>query len=321
MNIRDLLLFFLCVCGSFYVKADTYCVGHYIGNNVGFTSSLVGDQFNKLNVNTYGQWNSGLQVSQYKSTMRVDELMSKTAYSVAVPKKMKLTNGGNELDVTLLGSDVITVPTNSDWQAVLVQTSEESCYDTGGVWEQRIAGIVGGKVDIRISGNGLPSGVYKVDIPYILAWGTSVNGSADSNFRDTWKAGNVGVNNVTGYFSISFSVKNKCDVLPVNTVLDLNHGIMTPYQVSGNKVISESFSLSCNIPTSVKFTFQPQNVELGNGVSSKLTLKVSGKEYSDVSVPVSIYRDTLQITSTLQQKQDTPAGELHGSSILTVNYD
>ncbi|WFX19983.1 hypothetical protein NFJ96_03960 [Escherichia coli] len=125
---------------------------------------------------------------------------------------------------------------------------------------------------------------------------------------------------MTGYFSLEFTIKNKCEITSVNNELVLKHGAMTPDVVSGSKVISKELSLSCEIPTGVRFQFQPQKVELGNGVSSRLTLKISDKEYSDNPVSAVIDNSKLRVISTLQGKSDA-AGELYGVSVLTALYD
>lgn len=52
----------------------------------------------------------------------------------------------------------------------------------------------------------------KLNIAYVLARGTSEDGDANRDFQNTWKAGNVGGNNVSGYFSINFVIKNKCEM-------------------------------------------------------------------------------------------------------------
>lgn len=79
---------------SFGVKASTICVGHYVGNNVGFTSSFVGDQFNKVNIKTHGRWNGGGQDSLYKS---LRDFAGFSSYSVAVPKKIPLPGSSVQL--------------------------------------------------------------------------------------------------------------------------------------------------------------------------------------------------------------------------------
>ncbi|ENY3616485.1 hypothetical protein ACFMH7_004807 [Escherichia coli O8:H49] len=115
---------------SFGVKASTICVGHYVGNNVGFTSSLVGDQFNKVNIKSYGQWNGGGQDSLYKSLRKFTGFSS---YSVAVPKKISLPGSSAQLTLTL-SDNAITVPTDNKWQAVFVQQTNEGCgVNTQGV--------------------------------------------------------------------------------------------------------------------------------------------------------------------------------------------
>lgn len=302
---------------SFYVKANTICVGYYVGNNVGFTSYFSGDQFNKLDLKTNGRWNGGSQASFYKS---LRYFAGWSSYSVAVPKKISLSGFSAQLTLTLSGN-VITIPTDNNWQAVFVHQDHEGCMvDTHGSWQQVRAGIKAGQININLSGYGLPSGQYQLDVPYILAWGSSEDGNANRDFQETWKAGNVEPSNVTGYFSIEFVVKNKCDITSKNNELVLKHGTMTPDIVSGNKVISKELSLSCVAPTDVKFQFQPQRVELGNGVSSKLTLKISDREYSDNPVSATINSSKLKVISTLQGEV-VAAGELYGTSVLTVFYD
>ncbi|MDK6579362.1 hypothetical protein QP300_11020 [Escherichia coli] len=302
---------------SFGVKASTICVGHYVGNNVGFTSSFVGDQFNKVNIKTHGRWNGGGQDSLYKS---LRDFAGFSSYSVAVPKQISLPGSSVQLTLTLSGN-VITVPIDNRWQAVFVQQTNEGCaVNTQGVWQQVHVGIRAGQVNIALSGNGLPSGRYQLDVPYILAWGSSTDGNANRDFQDTWKAGNVGTSNVTGYFSLEFTIKNKCEITSVNNELVLKHGTMTPDVVSGSKVISKELSLSCETPTGVRFQFQPQKVDLGNGVSSRLTLKISDREYSDNPVSAVIDNSKLRVISTLQGKPGA-AGELYGVSVLTALYD
>lgn len=303
---------------SFYVKAETICVGHYIGNNVGFSSYQVGDAFNKLELISEGRWNGGSQNAYYKSLRNFSGWSS---YSVAVPKELSLPNSPVRLVLTLPGS-TITVPTNDNWQAVFVQQTHIGCaHDTHGGW-QEIAdtGITAGAVNLRISGVGLSSGQYALDVPYILAWGSSEDGDSGRDFQNTWKTGNVGTGNVTGYFHIEFKVNNKCDVISPNNELVLKHGEMTPDMVSGNKVASKELSLSCLVPSSVKFQFQPQRVELGNGISSKLTLKISDKEHSENPVSSVIKNSKLKVVSTLAGKVGA-AGELYGSSVLTILYN
>lgn len=105
---------------SFGVKASTICVGHYVGNNVGFTSSFVGDQFNKINIKTHGRWNGGGQDSLYKS---LRDFAGFSSYSVAVPKKISLPGSSVQLTLTLSGN-VITVPTDNRWQAVFCSANK-----------------------------------------------------------------------------------------------------------------------------------------------------------------------------------------------------
>lgn len=308
---------FLLFLFSSGANANTVCVGHYVGNNVGFTSTLVGDQFNKLSVKTYGQWNGGGQLSFYKSTQSV---AGWTTYSVAVPKKVSLPNDAGELIINSPNNNVITVPTNDKWQAVFVQQIQEGCaFDTGGAWQEIMAGIRPGSVDLNLSGRGLPSGSYRLDIPYVLAWGTSESGDAYRDFQNTWKAGNVGVSNVTGYFSIEFVVKNRCEISSSNEIV-LKHGIMKPSEVKENQVVSDEVSVSCEIPTPVTFQFHPQKVELGNGVSSQLALDFLGRRYIDKTMPVIIHNDKFSVISTLNGQSDL-AGELYGTSVLTMLYD
>ncbi|HFT9547617.1 TPA: hypothetical protein ACGTAX_004807, partial [Escherichia coli] len=59
---------------------------------------------------------------------------------------------------------------------------------------------------------------------------------------------------------------------------------------------------------------------LGNGVSSRLTLKISDREYSDNPVSAVIDNSKLRVISTLQGKPGA-AGELYGVSVLTALYD
>lgn len=305
---------------SFCAKADdgTICVGYYVGHNVGFTNSFEGDQFNRINIKSHGIWNGGSQMSNYKS---LRTFYGHSSYSIAVPKQVSLPDSSVQLTLTLTGK-VITVPTDNRWQAVFILKDNWGCHKyTNGVWQQINASITGGQVDIDLSGNGLPSGEYKLDVPYILAWGSSTDGDEDRDFLETWKAGNVGTREFTGYFSIGFTIKNKCEITSlINNKLELEHGTMTPDVVSGHRVTSKELSLSCKTPSRVRFQFQPQKVDLGNGVSSRLTLKISDREYSDNPVSAVIDNSKLKVISTLQGKSDA-AGELYGVSVLTVLYD
>ncbi|HDY1778227.1 TPA: hypothetical protein RPB66_004004 [Escherichia coli] len=313
-----MFIFFFCFVISISARSNTVCVGSYVGNNVGFTSLLGGDQFNKVNVRTNGHWNGGYQLSHYKSTQTVEGL---TVYSVAVPKEIELSDNAGMLTITPSNNNVMTVPTNDKWQAIFIQQTREGCArDTGGVWQDTSAGISSGSVSLNLSGKGLPSGTYQLNIPYVLAWGTSKDGDANRDFQNTWKAGNVGVNNVTGYFSINFVIKNKCEISYKNDIL-LDHGTLTPDDINGNQASSDELSVSCQIKTPVRFQFNPQQVELGNGVISQLSLNFSGKNNLDMSIPEMIKNDKFKVTSTLQKKSNVMAGKLKGVSVLNITYD
>lgn len=313
-----MFIFFFCVVISFGARSNTVCVGSYIGNNVGFTSLFGGDQFNKVNVKTNGQWNGGYQLSHYKSTQTVD---GATVYSVAVPKEIALSNNAGMLTITSSNNNVMTVPTNNKWQAIFIQQTREGCArDTGGLWQETSAGISSGYVSLNLSGKGLPSGAYQLNIPYILAWGTSKDGDANRDFQNTWKAGNIGVNNLTGYFSINFLVKNKCEISYKNNIV-LDHGTLTPSDINSSQVSSDELSVSCQIKTPVRFLFNPQHVDLGNGVISQLSLNFSGKKYLDMSIPKMIKSDKFKITSILQKKSNVMAGKFKGVSVLNILYD
>ena len=305
---------------SFCAKADTgtICVGYYVGNNVGFTHSFVGDQFNRINIKSYGKWDGGSQMSNYKSLYA---FKGYSTYSVAVPKQVSLPGSSVQITLTLTGN-VITVPTDNKWQAVFILKDGWGCEkNTRGVWMPIYAAITAGQIGVNLSGKGLPSGQYQLDVPYILAWGSSKDGNETRDFQETWKAGNVGTREFTGYFSLKFTIKNKCEITSlINNKLELEHGTMTPDEVSGHRVTSKELSLSCKTPSRVKFQFQPQKVDLGNGISSRLTLNISGTEYSDNPVSAVIDNSKLKVISTLQGKSDV-AGELYGVSVLTVLYD
>ncbi|EAB2297529.1 hypothetical protein MLA66_004423 [Salmonella enterica] len=299
-------LFVLMFLGSESVYADIQCVGHYVGDNVSYQQSNIGDAFNKFSATLRGNWPGGGQSSKYLSWQSFGR--GRTAYSVAIPKSTSLNVLGQVYKVHLNAVGAFDVPGTSNWQAFKTSETEEGCVvNTGGGWMDIHAGITSGYVSFTVQGRPLPSGQFDLTLPYILAWGTSPGGdSYEYLARRSWDY--VGVGNVTGYFNVKMVIQNKCDISALNLTFD--HGRLYPNQIQGHTV-KKSLSVICDEVSTIKFTFT-------NSSPSNLEIKSNMKVLKDNKEITQAHGKKIDI-DIVSELENTRLGSLAKEGVFSMN--
>ena len=315
MALKKIICFFI-FCFISSVNA-TQCIGYYTNSQtIGMVSQWgnKGEQFSSLNTKGTISWPKNSAQAMYKSP--VGGVDSGTTYSIALPKRVYVA-GNIPLDLYVEGKTAFETPLNPNYQAWLVQTTSEGCGSLHGVWEQLNAvTIAAGQFNISLRGKGLPSGSYKVELPYTIAWGTDPKQSAEARVQGIWTE--VNPTGKTGTFNIDFTVKNRCNLLD-NQDITLNYGDLTPDVIQGNarKVSRE---LTCASTADVEISLSSRNVNLNNGSEADIKIKDSrGNEINKITV-VGNTSEPFYVESTLNVNGHIVEGEFSGYSILTLSY-
>ncbi|HDD8965288.1 hypothetical protein RBH39_23650 [Escherichia coli] len=83
-----------------------------------------------------------------------------------------------------------------------------------------------------MEGTGLPSGKYYVKIPYTIGWGADTNESEGARILGLWREVNPVVNR-TGFFDVTFEVKNNCQ--QAGNKITIDYGELSLDRVNGAK--------------------------------------------------------------------------------------
>lgn len=292
-------------------SAEIQCIGYYVGNNVTYQQSNIGDAFNKFSSTLTGRWAGGSQSSKYLSWQTVSG--SNTAYAIAIPKTVDLNVSGLTYKIYINPQDTFDIPGSADWQAFKVNETREGCaVNTKGLWESRGAAITGGSTSFNVQGRPLPTGSFTLSVPYILAWGTSNNETHDYLAKKIWDY--VGVGEPTGTFNIKMVVQNNCDISDLNLTFD--HGKLTPDEIDNHR-ISKKLSVTCSSDATIRFSLTDSS-PTASGIRSNMKLISGGK---DVSILQG--RDLeIDVISTLEKIDGYTVieGPFEMSTILMVEY-
>ncbi|ENY3616479.1 hypothetical protein ACFMH7_004799 [Escherichia coli O8:H49] len=314
------------VCFMTLYHASTFavvggeCVGHYLGNNVNYTTETVYEQFNKVFFNTRGSWSAGRQNAYEKSLL--GEETGRTVYAIGVPKYVEFN--GHKFFISAPNNKTVTIEAHPDWNSIWVRSTTEGCTYTSGNWVNRVANIASGSVALEINSEiGLQSGEYDIKIPYILAWGAVSKGhwaTYNDVFNMIWKADNVGIANLTGYIPIRFKVENKCTLSSLRN-LSIHHGSLSASDLEGHEASSAKINFQCKEPATFKFMFSPQTVDLGNNIKSELAVKFNGKNITN-NIIENIINGDVTVSSKLHKSGGSLfSGPFSGSSVLYINYE
>ncbi|HHT2664594.1 TPA: hypothetical protein ACTYSP_004264 [Citrobacter freundii] len=307
---------------TFFVSSvnATQCLGYFTNpQDVGITNQWGdrGDQFSSVNMEGRISWPSGTGMAMYKS-LRPIVPGNYSTYSIALPKKIIVKNTGISLDVSVAGKVPFNIPMNYDYNAWLIGTIYEGCQGFNNDGWNLIAntGITGNNINVNLTGKGLPSGHYNIEVPYTLAWGTDPNQCEADRVRGTWAE--IDPINSTGALIVSFIIENKCDVSGEQDIV-FNYGSLSPDEIKGNKKEEHKF-ISCLADSTIELSLSPAQINLNNGVVANIFIKDSlGREI----ITLNSFKNKLSqfnIESILDVNGPVVAGKFYGSSILTLKY-
>lgn len=298
----------------------TQCIGYYDNAFTIGTSSQwgkQGDQFASVNMRGSLFWPSGKGTSMYKAPAQGVPQGDWTTYSIALPKKILAK--GVPLIITVPGRTPFSTQLNPDYSAWLVKTANEGCRQgLNSSWSAvSDTGISAGSIQIILQGQGLPSGIYNIQIPYTLAWGTDPGQSEAERIQGAWAE--INPVNRTGVFDLSFEVKNKCDT-PGGTDINFDYGTLSADYVNGSRKEAQR-QMSCLAATTVSLSISPAIVDLKNGVVAVIKVKdAKGIEIDQLNINGNNIPTTFTVESELQGKGKIRAGKFSGSSVLNVDY-
>lgn len=297
----------------------TQCIGYYDNAfTIGASSQWgnQGDQFASVNMTGTLSWPSGKGTSMYKAPANGVPQGNWSTYSIALPKKI-LANGV-PLIVTVPGQTPFSTPLNPDYSAWFVKTENEGCRGLNSGWNAvSDTRIRAGSIHILLQGQGLPSGIYNIQIPYTLAWGTDPGQSEAERVQGTWAE--INPVNRTGTFDLSFEVKNKCDI-PGGTDINFDFGTLSADRVNGSRKEVQR-QMSCLTAATVSLSLSPAIVDLKNGVVAVIKVKdTKGTETNQLNIGGNNIPTPFTVESELQENGKIKAGKFSGSSVLTLNY-
>lgn len=296
----------------------TKCIGYYTSNNL-ITSNFgnVGDQFSIVNIKGDLSWATGHTRAYYKSSIRHN---NGVIYSIALPKKIKTIGNNYYLNITVPGKTPYNISAAPSYNAWFVQTEVEKCRIFENWSDVPDTFIDGGNIKIQLEGTGLPSGSYSVRIPYTIGWGADTNESEGDRILGLWREVNPAVNR-TGFFDVTFEVKNNCQQTGVNkNVIAINYGDLSLDKVNGAKK-SENYTIFCHDPTTVKVVLMPEKVDLKENLSAELIIKNSQGDKKRILFVDGQNTTTINIESVLKTDGNILPGKFSGSSILSVKYE
>lgn len=302
----------------FSIRSEaTVCLGYYINSSsIGISNQWgnQGDNWSSVNMKGGISWPTGKGDSLYKSSNGV-VAGNYATYSIALPKRVWVN--GVPLDISVSGRTPFNTPLNQDYNAWLVNTVTEGCRSLQPGWNVvNDTLITGGNLNIILQGRGLPSGDYRVDLPYTLAWGTDPNQSEVERIKGTWSEINPA--NRTGVFNVSFIVMNKCDFLGGKDVV-FKYGVLSPGEINGRKKEISGW-INCLASADVSLSLSSKVIDLNNGVFAKIKIKdTNGNETEEINVKGNNLAE-FKIESELNVHNRITEGEFSGSSILTLNY-
>lgn len=195
-----------------------------ITNNFG----SMGDQFSITNIKGGLSWASGHASAYYKSSIIHNNGMT---YSIVLPKKVKINNN-YYLNITVPGKTPFNIYPPPSYNAWLIKTVVENCGITENWSNKPYTFITGGNIKIQLEGTGLPSGKYYVKIPYTIGWGADTNESEGARILGLWREVNPVVNR-TGFFDVTFEVKNNCQ--QAGNKITIDYGELSLDRVNGAK--------------------------------------------------------------------------------------
>lgn len=317
MNKLIILWYVVMICFSARVGA-TACIGYYTNPaSVGILNQWgdQGDNFSLVDVKGYVSWPKGKGSSLFKSPVGGVPAGNWSTYSIALPKKVLVNNGGS-LDVKVVGKMSFNTPLNQNYNAWLIHTVNEGCRGLNPGWNVvNDTNITGGNITIVLQGEGFPSGIYNVQIPYSLAWGTDPNQSEVERIKGTWAE--INPSNRTGTFKVSFEVKNKCDISGQN--VDFYYGTLTPDKINGNKK-NKNLQLNCLSSAEVSLSLSPTIVDLKNGVIAKIKVKdMNDDEVKAININGGVAA-VIKVESELEVVNAITEGGFSGSSVLSIKY-
>lgn len=103
--------------------------------------------------------------------------------------------------------------------------------------------------------------------------------------------------------------------------LTIDHGSLTPAQVSGN-VKTQNLLITCTGPATIKLTMINPRPQVGNGVTSHIQMSsdnVNWAESSDTTL-ASLGTEIIHFSSTLETVGTIVPQSLRGSTVVTMNY-
>lgn len=317
MNKLIILLYAVVICFSARGEA-TACIGYYTNPaSVGILNQWgeQGDNFSFVDVKGYVSWPKGKGISLFKSPVGGVPAGNWSTYSIALPKRVLVDKGGS-LDVKVVGKMSFNTPLNQNYNAWLIHTVNEGCRGLNPGWNVvNDTNITGGNITIVLHGEGFSSGVYNVQIPYSLAWGTDPNQSEVERIKGTWAEINPA--NRTGTFKVSFEVKNKCDISGQN--VDFYYGALTPDKINGNRKM-KNLQLNCISSAEVSLSLSPTIVDLKNGVIAKIKVKdMNGDEVKSLNINGGVAVG-IEVESELEAIDKITEGGFSGVSVLSVKY-
>ncbi|MCU6345184.1 hypothetical protein KSU16_24640 [Escherichia coli] len=298
----------------------TQCIGYFDNAfTIGASSQWgnQGDQFASVNMTGILSWPSGRGTSMYKAPHTGVPQGNWSTYSIALPKEVVVN--GFPLTISVPGRTPFRTPLNPDYNAWLVNTVTEGCRALQSGWNAvSDAQISAGTIHILLQGQGLPSGIYNIQIPYTLAWGTDPNQSEAERVQGTWAE--INPVNKTGMFDLSFEVKNKCDI-PGENDINFDYGTLSADNVNGSKKETHR-QMTCLTASDVSLSLSPAIVDLKNGVVAMIKIKdATGAETNKLKIGGNNIPVQFSVESELQSKGQIKAGEFSGSSILSFDYD
>ncbi len=319
MNKLIMLLLHWCVFFSMRSEA-TVCLGYFTNSSdIGVANQWgnQGDNFSSVNMNGRVSWPSGKGSTLYKAPYNGVTRGNYSTYSIALPKKVWVK--GFPLDVSVSGKTPFNTPLNQDYNAWLVNTVTEGCRSglKPGWNVVNDANITGGNVNIILQGRGLPSGNYKVDLPYTLAWGLDPNQSEVERIKGTWSE--INPVNRTGVLEITFTVMNKCDFSGEKDIV-FNYGVLSPGEINSKRK-EVNRRMNCLSSAEVSLSLSSKVIDLNNGVLAKIKIKdINDNEIEKINVEGNNSAE-FKIVSELNVHNRITEGEFSGSSVLIVNYN
>ncbi|ENA5974130.1 hypothetical protein ABGM23_004806 [Escherichia albertii] len=309
----------------FPTQGETMCLGYYSDPaSIGISSQWKeqGDNFSSANMKGTVSWPTGHAIALYKSSListpgaHTGHTGNDTTYSIALPKKVLAK--GVPLDVTVFGRIPFNTPLNRDYNAWLIHSVDEGCRKLPNPGWNVVNDtlISAGNVTILLQGQGLASGVYHVQLPYTIAWRTDRNQSESERVKGTWTE--INPVNKTGFFDISFEVKNKCDISDGGNI-NFDYGSLTPGEINRRKK-EVNRMVSCLSSTELSLSLSSSSVDLKNGTIAKIKVKdLNNNEIKVINVKDN-HPTGFKVESELEVNNKITEGGFSGSSILYIKY-